>query len=157
MCTGAFSFSISRISILKMRVVAIKVHIHVTIQVLACRRVGNLGLQAVLDKAATTLKFVSDDNLQTGIELSFAAEVPHAQGWGDLSGESDTGNGNGGESHDDIAVVTERAGEERRRSTGQSCEEFASVEEQWYDAVGQQRKQQRLPSVKMVGQIYDFD
>jgi hypothetical protein len=115
---------------LKMRVGVIKVHIHVTIQVLACRRVGNLGLQAVLDKASTTLEFVGDDNLQTGIELSFAAEVPHAhtQGWGDLSGESDKGNGNGGESHDDIAVVTERAGEERRRSTGESCEEFASVE-----------------------------
>jgi hypothetical protein len=121
---------------LKMRVEEIKVHIHVTIQGLACRRVGNLGLQAVFDKAATTLEFVSDDNLHTGIELSFAAEVC-AQGWGDLSCESDTGSGNRGESHDDIAVVIERAGEERRRSTGESCEEeFASAEEQRFDAAG---------------------
>jgi hypothetical protein len=46
----------------------------------------------------------------------FAAELC-AKDWGELSRESDTGDGNGGKSHDgwrDITVVAERAGEERR-------------------------------------------
>jgi hypothetical protein len=87
----------------------------------------------------------------------FAAEVC-AKDWGELSRESDTGDGNGGKSHDgwrEITVVTERAGEERRR-IDESCEELTSVEEpsevikkQRYDAVGSQRRQQRLPSVKI--------
>jgi hypothetical protein len=88
----------------------------VTKHVLAWRRGVDLGLQTVFDIVVhATLVLRSFDNFHTRIELMFAAELC-AKDWGELSRESDTGDGNGGESHDGIAVVKEsRRGEETQR------------------------------------------
>jgi hypothetical protein len=74
---------------------------------LAFFRGVDLGLQTVLDCVAITLIRVRDDNLQTRIDVF--ATVDFTRGL-DLDRDSEKGDDNGRESHDDVAV-REIAGE----------------------------------------------